>query len=154
MVPMSEYEEATAEADNPWTTLVGRTVRRLLVGDTLEDAESMLVFETDRGDRVLVTDADCCSVTWFADILGVDRLLGHTVRGAIVVDMPETPEDGRTRQEYDQQYGARLTTDAGYVDIVYRNSSNGFYGGGCSLADGKARTRAENLREITADWHA
>ena len=37
--------------------------------------------------------------------------------------------DERTRQEYDQVYKFMLVTHKGYCDIIFRNSSNGNYGG-------------------------
>jgi hypothetical protein len=42
--------------------------------------------------------------------------------------MPDI-QDERCRQDDDRFYGIKLLTTGGYVDIVYRNSSNGYYGG-------------------------
>ena len=125
--------------------LEGRKVTGLLVNDD----QSTLVVETDQGDVIFDAYDDCCSETWFADITGVSALLGGTVLEAEDVELPEVV-DGRTRQEYDQFYGVKLRTDKGYADIVYRNSSNGYYGG--NLVVGK--DRPENLTPITDDWRA
>jgi hypothetical protein len=49
----------------------------------------------------------------------------------------DAPEDGRTRQEFDAIYGVKLTTSQGAPTFVFRNSSNGYYGGwACLGTDG------------------
>jgi len=104
--------------------LVGRKVSAL----SISDDQTTLVVTHDAGEARYFTDGDCCSETWIADIVGVDRLLGQTVLAVEDVAM-ESVEDGRTRQDYDQFYGIKLTTTGGCVDLIYRNSSNGYYGG-------------------------
>ena len=95
---------------------------------------------------------DCCSETWFADITGVGALIGGTVQTADEVSMDGyNVEDGRTRQECDEAYGYKLTTDKGYADIVFRNSSNGYYGGSIELLK---RELPEGMIAITDDWQA
>lgn len=76
------------------------------------------------------TFADCCSETWFADILGVDALLGNEVLDVEEREIESTDYmSPRTRQEYDVIYGYKITTEAGVTDLIFRNSSNGYYGG-------------------------
>lgn len=106
--------------------LIGKRVDALYL-----DADTELYFVTDGGVLAFVAEGDCCSESWFADIVGVKALLGHVVQAADETWLPAdyNVDDGRGRQEEDELYGFRLTTDAGYVDFVYRNSSNGFYGG-------------------------
>ena len=97
------------------------------------------------------TDADCCSETWFADIIGVDYLLGHHITGVELLSFSGEIEDGRTRQEVDIQYGFRLKTLLGDCDFIYRNSSNGYYGGdieGVTLVD----KIPDNMEIIKEDW--
>lgn len=109
--------------------LLGRTVRQIL----MESGEERMQFVCEDGDRLdFVTDGDCCSETWFADIVGVDAILGQPITVAEAVDLPD-PEDDRTRQECDSAYGFRLFTAKGCCDFVYRNSSNGYYGGSCDV---------------------
>jgi hypothetical protein len=126
--------------------LIGKKVNALLVNSD----QSILVFDTDGGDVVYRTDGDCCSETWFADITGVQALVGGTVADAEEVEMAAV-EDGRTRQEYDQFYGVKIKTDKGYADIVYRNSSNGYYGGSI---DHVSMDRPDDMTAITDDWSA
>lgn len=127
--------------------LIGKKINKILVNSD----QSVLIFDTDQGDVAYETYADCCSETWFADITGVAALLGGTVATVEEVDI-EVVEDGRTRQEEDCFYGVKIVTDKGHAAIVYRNSSNGYYGGS---ADYTANfTRPADLTEISEDWSA
>lgn len=130
-------------------TLVGRAVTGLLVSAN----QHVRAFETDRGIVAFVAYGDCCSETWFADITGVTALLGATVAKTEEVDMPDgyNVNDGRGRQEADCAYGYRLTTDRGYVDVVFRNSSNGYYGGSIERHFGDLPS---GMVRITDDWAA
>lgn len=100
------------------------------------------------------TYADCCSETWFADIIGIKNLLGQQVIAVEILDVPkemETPD--RTRQEDDAYYGIRIKTKLGDCDIIYRNSSNGYYGGSeykMTLEEGDEL----EWEPITDDWQA
>ncbi len=130
--------------------LVGKRITGIFVGT----GDETLLFKTDKGDVVYSTDADCCSETWFADITGVDNLLGAIVRQAEDIENPDTnTEDGRTRQQDDKAYGVKLVTDRGYADIIYRNSSNGYYGGSISKDD-HGEYSTEGMKKITDDWSA
>lgn len=127
--------------------LVGKTIKEIFINED----QSVLVFVTDGGDVILQAEGDCCSESWFADLLGVDCLLGQIVTAVEEVEMPDyNVEDGRGRQEEDQAYGYRFTTARGYADLIFRNSSNGYYGGWLELAS----SRPQILTAITADWKA
>lgn len=127
--------------------LIGKTVTGLRVNED----QSVLAFDHPDGTSTsYVTDGDCCSETWFADITGVAALLGGKVLEVETVDLP-TVDDKRTRQEEDQFYGVKLRTDKGLADIVYRNSSNGYYGGDIGLHSGAL---PEGMHAITDDWQA
>lgn len=127
--------------------LIGKTVTGLRVN---EDQSILAFTHPDGTSTSYVTDGDCCSETWFADITGVAALLGGEVLEVESVGMPEA-EDKRTRQEYDKQYGVKLRTDKGRADIVYRNSSNGYYGGSIQLHSGAL---PDSMTAITDDWQA
>jgi hypothetical protein len=131
--------------------LLGKTVKAIYVNDS----QSTLYFELS-GYRssilMLDTYADCCSETWFADIVGVEALLGNQIVGVEIRDLPD-PQDGRCRQDSDAVYGFSLKTAKGVCDFVYRNSSNGYYGG--SLEKIKELTELpEKLQKIETDWAA
>jgi hypothetical protein len=126
--------------------LIGREIQAIYV----ERGEQRIVFETNIGPLAYETEGDCCSETWFADIMGVDALLDGSVYTVEDVDLPD-PDDGRSRQEEDSAYGVRITTDRGVGDIVYRNSSNGYYGGSCSRG---RDVSTDWLVRIVSDWQA
>lgn len=127
--------------------LIGKTISGLRVNED----QSILAFDHPDGTSTsYLTNGDCCSETWFADITGVPALIGGTVVEVADVDM-QAVDDGRTRQEEDEFYGVKIKTDRGLADIVYRNSSNGYYGGDISLHSGDL---PENMTAINDDWSA
>lgn len=130
--------------------MVGQTTSALMVNAD----QTALYFVLKSGKIVLFdTYGDCCSTTWFADINGVDNLIGAEVVSVEEVEMPDAEDDDRGRQEVDKFYGIKITTDRGYVDIVYRNSSNGYYGG--DVIAGDAAALPDGLVEIREnDWRA
>jgi hypothetical protein len=140
---------------NAWGNLLGMRIAKVYISE----GEQEIAFVPHYGEPLLIgTDADCCSETWFADIVGLSNLIidkhvySNEVRGVEILDLPE-PEDGRTRQEEDKAYGLKITTCKGLCDIVYRNSSNGYYGGDVYLIDNK-KFEDFTWREITEDWSA
>lgn len=127
--------------------LVGHKVMGVFVSNDEEE----MIFVTATGAFRYRCDGDCCSYTWFADMVGVRQLIGHTVTKAEEISVPVT--DVRERSEQDQNYGIRLTTDGGVCDIVYRNASNGYYGGSIDLVDTLPDT-LDKFRPIYEDWSA
>lgn len=102
--------------------LIGRTVTAVWISP---DAER-LIFNTDDGYIAYRAEGWCCSYSYFNDIIGLDNLIDHTVSEVEEVGLL----DVETEDTHDVvAYGIKLTTDRGYVDIVYRNVSNGYYGG-------------------------
>lgn len=128
-----------------FSALIGRTIKKISVNDNQE----ILSFDTDSGAISFKGYGDCCSETWFADIVGVDSLLNAKIVSVEDIEM-ESIQDDRCRQESDSFYGVKIQTDKGNADIIYRNSSNGYYGGDAELFDGKL----SNMTEITKDWQA
>ena len=129
--------------------LVGKTIEAIFVSPGGE----YLLFVTNQGDITYATRGDCCSVTWFADITGVEALIGGKVEVTWEVNMGSyNVNDGRCRQVEDIAYGYKIRTDKGYADIVFRNSSNGYYGGGIYRTH--KILRRQYMRPITEDWRA
>lgn len=117
---------------NSLSPLVGKTVSEV----RLSEGEHQMLMVCSDGTRLLFdTDADCCSETWIADIIGTHFLVGHVITAAEGLELPDNlpDSDERTRQEYDQYFGIKITTVVGYCDIIFRNSSNGYYGGSWDL---------------------
>ena len=93
------------------------------------DEQHYLSFDTDAGTVHLEACGDCCSESWFYHILGVKALLGHTITDIEIVKDDAEPPDDFSRQDYDRIYGVNFRTTGGMVDVEFRNSSNGYYGG-------------------------
>lgn len=129
--------------------LVSKTITGILVGDD----EGSLMFETTTGPVLFEVEGDCCSSSWFSDVLGVEALLGQTVLS--VEDNPMdgyNVEDGRGRQDSDQVYGWTIATAKGRATVAFRNSSNGYYGGSCGYSNRTPDT--SEWKRITDDWNA
>lgn len=59
------------------------------------------------------------------------------------------PLDGLGRQDSDAVYGVGILTSKGAGEIVYRNSSHGYYGG---WIEGAAPERIGETTPVDADW--
>jgi hypothetical protein len=131
--------------------LIGDTVNRVFV----EESEYNMFFVTKSGAIwQLSVSGDCCSESWFSDFYNVEALLHGTITKINESGMPDyNVDDGRGRQESDQVYGYEFVTTKGTATLVFRNSSNGYYGG--SMGPQKVGTLPhKGLKEITADWSA
>ena len=103
--------------------LIGKTVTKLLINQT----KTVLKFETDGGAVAYYVDGDCCSESWFSDITGVECLLGQKVLTSELVICDEIDDDdGWSFQDEDKIYCIKLITAKGHIDIIFRNSSNGW----------------------------
>lgn len=148
----------------------------LIVGATvtaLHLSEYRLTLETDRGMVTLTAEAECCSISYFHDLIGVRHLLDN---GPITAFEPIelAPGDvgyhdpwcqhfdcegvapcGQAHpQEYLAVYGYRFTTEHrrfGPVSTVvaFRNASNGYYGGWLSAIE-SGRIYPDQI-SVTAD---
>lgn len=134
------------ENNEVFSNLVGRKI----LGIYVSKGEHFLKFETDDGAIYYKAVGDCCSETWFAEILGFDNLIGEVVESCVYSNRIINKDDGKTRQEYDRFYGFELITKKGMCLFVYRNSSNGYYGGWAE------RELCPNInlkfRKIEDDW--
>lgn len=128
--------------------LLGKDIDDVFVSDD----QQYIKFRMYGREFVFVTDGDCCSETWFADIIGRKNLTNEFISGVETLELPSDPKDGRSRQEYDQVYGVRFKTKRGDCDVIYRNSSNGYYGGSASLCN--EPPEGIKWEKITGDWQA
>jgi hypothetical protein len=137
----------THYSDTIGAELVGRSITGLWVNHD----DTLLVFETPEGFVGYAVEGDCCSTSWFNDIDGVSVLLGHTVAKVEGIPMSDGFEthDERNNDDSVQLYGTRITTDHGTCDVVFRNASNGYYGG---WADYVFVGTTQGLTPIVRDW--
>ena len=137
--------------------LIGHKIEGIFISKQ----ESRLQFKTNKGVITYDTEAGCCSETWFADILNPEDIIGQTITEVddsgdydwCEVDETYSVDDGRTRQDYDSVYGYVLNSIKGSCDIIFRNSSNGYYGGSIYLKKDIKKIEA-GAKEITQDWFA
>lgn len=124
---------------------------KVVTGLAVSACASYLRFELRGGARLCYqADGDCCSESWFADIVGVGALLGSEVRKVVELDLGGYDiKDGRCKQEEDLAYGHQLQTPKGRVDIIFRNSSNGYYGGSLMICEEPPGARFEAIED---DW--
>lgn len=128
------------EYDDVRRELTGKTVTKVEVG---EDGEFLRFTLNDGSQPTFFAYGDCCSHTWVQEVRGVTSLLNREVRRIEIKTTKNLPSrnDGKDMDDDDwewgedcvQEYGYTFYTDAGYFDIVYRNSSNGYYGGSLDL---------------------
>lgn len=120
------------------------------------DDQHTLKFTTENGNTIYWdTYGDCCSETWFYHVLGVENLLNATVKEVQYIDLfgedakqNAVNNDKLGRQDFDRLYCCKLITDRGYVDIEFRNSSNGYYGGDLS----EFSDASESLYPRDCEW--
>lgn len=109
--------------------LRGRTIIALF---KCEDDDTVLKLETSDGNFQANAYGDCCSRSWFEDVNLVATLPASVVD---VVDraMPPALEDEWKTIVF---YGHTIKLSTGYIDIEYRNESNGYYGGWMEIIAG------------------
>jgi len=100
----------------------------------ISECKSYLMFFDGYRDGFLYeTEGDCCSSCYFEDILNIENLLGEEVIGIekkyFTKEESHNFESKYRDAESIDLYGYLLKTKKGYVDIIYRNESNGYYGG-------------------------
>ncbi len=94
-----------------------------------------ITFHCEDGDYVFLADGDCCSQTTLQDPCGPTEGL------ILEVKEPEWSKGRDTEDDDDfgdvtQYYKATLVIEGkGYLDIEYRNTSNGYYGGSLSFVE-------------------
>lgn len=116
--------------------------------------DDVLFIHTNEGIHKFSVVGDCCSHSYFYEINNVWQMLGNTVVDIESINMPEVPaSDYKEYEESLQAYGYKIHTNFGYGLIVFRNSSNGYYGGYMEY-DGLVNHTEVTGKELTEDWNA
>lgn len=101
--------------------IIGKTITAAL----LSDENTTLTLMTDTGKHLVFhADGDCCSESWIEHM--TEPKYPAKILDIVDADLGEC--DG-TRQECDKMYSTTFKTDQGNLEVEYRNSSNGYYGG-------------------------
>lgn len=134
-------------------SLDGKTV----VAIDVCDEEEAIRFRFDEGEPVIwQVEGDCCSHSYWHEAFGLNQIRGATVVAARSIELPELPhaEDGSDYSggECIQAYGVCIVTDKGAGTLVFRNSSNGYYGGWCELATTNRWTNNKWRTILAGDW--
>lgn len=115
--------------------LVGQVIDKIWLA---EDREA-IKFDLASGKEVIVQcDAECCSHTWIEDLINPEAAIGSPVTIVGDLELPEhlcQPTKTDNDEDAMQYYGFFIETVKGRFTLVYRNSSNGYYGGSLSWPD-------------------
>ncbi len=124
--------------------------------------ESELLFETEDSFIKYHVNADCCSNSYYSEIMHPDSILKH-----VVTSIEELEEEcgEPTIQNSDTLYGYKISSDKqeglSNCIITFRNSSNGYYGGSQSLSGIYEKKDFGEIKDCThvkenyiADWRA
>lgn len=109
--------------------LEGKTINEIKIAND----KMAILFQTDQGDIIGRADGDCCSQRWIEHVT-----LPCNGFPCVVLSTEERNLDKDIRDndgELIQFYGFSIKTDRGDIEIDYRNSSNGYYGGNLSFDD-------------------
>lgn len=113
-------------------TLAGKKIEKIY----LSFDDEWLQFVTDKGLISFQAEGDCCSNSWVSDIINPEFLIGETVLSVEEISLDnvrigslsETDSEKHYEEEM-QYYGYKIVTPKGVAEIIFRNSSNGYYGG-------------------------
>jgi hypothetical protein len=101
----------------------------------LFDTKMGIIFRLENENIYMECVPDCCSEAWVEHIENGDYLKDAIVLdceddtyGAFGVHVEESDPTYSGRQDRDLKYFLKIKTTKGYVDIDYRNASNGYYG--------------------------
>jgi hypothetical protein len=106
--------------------LIGKTITNVYVS---EDG-SYLKLSTPNGYLLLQATGDCCSHSWIENV----DLFGSLSK-VESIDNQELRHEWEGEENYGDLtrfYGMKIKMERGTIDIDYRNSSNGYYGGDLS----------------------
>jgi hypothetical protein len=97
------------------------------------DKDNLRFFFEDGKKWFLQAEGDCCSYTWIEHL---EKPSDADLKGATLLDVfessPVEDNDGKVDADDDeciQFYLTTFRTSVGDIQVDYRNSSNGYYGG-------------------------
>ena len=118
----------------------GLLVGRLILGIYRNEDSTKLKFETGAAPDVFLSiESGSRSESWVEEILNAELLIGAIVTMCESLDLesPKIPQyPPSERQEYDKSYGWAIHGTKGTATVIYRNSSNGYYGGSLDIGYG------------------
>jgi hypothetical protein len=119
--------------------LIGTTIYAILMNSKDPNEQyaaehTILIFDTDKGTFAFETTGDCCSCSYFQEILNPEQILNKTITEVSTMELdkenPARYEDKIDEQgDLTQFYGYKIRVEDGFCDLIFRNESNGYYGG-------------------------
>lgn len=89
-----------------------------------------LALLTDQDETLwVVATSDCCSESFFNDVLGIRNLIGEEITKVEERELPHLTYDDPVTDDRTLFYSLVISTRIGYCDIIFRNESNGYYTG-------------------------
>lgn len=145
--------------------LVGCKIEKVTIslGTSNGDPNDLLTFQTDSGPVSFLAEGDCCSRSYFYEITGIEKILGKRIEE--VVEIPDEIIEGELESGGDcvRAYGYRFSAAPSLTEVagekletsnsaivVFRNESNGYYGGSMELTQYVYKANEEM---ITSNWH-
>ncbi|QXN73014.1 hypothetical protein SEA_PHILLIS_43 [Mycobacterium phage Phillis] len=120
-------------------------------------SEEYLVFETDKGRVGFGVEGDCCSWSYFYDIVGADKLLANgPITEISELDLSDQNyyEDYEDIQVYGYEFVSAHPVWGEQTTVVsFRNSSNGYYGGWMNSVENPNRLNLNDLQLVTGEFH-
>lgn len=143
--------------------LIGRTIISILVSD------SEITFVTETGKVSLRVSGDCCSNSYFYEISDFNKVKDKPIVSVEEIDLDVekgTENRGIKYPEYIQSYGFRINAQSSSTElkegvsvdisnsmlVVFRNNSNGYYGGYCGATDEHLELGGEGVTEVKDSW--
>jgi hypothetical protein len=131
-----------------------REIRDKLKGQIIKElnvSETYLYITTKENTYRFTVEGDCCSYSYFYEISNVFQMLDKKILDIEKIEMP----DPESPDEYTSvaAYGYKIITDGGYGLVVFRNDSNGYYGGYISDCT-ETRQEIENTTSVKDEWNA
>lgn len=113
-------------------TSIDELIGKRVVGIHISD--KVLAFSiADRSIIAVEVSADCCSESWWSDAIDPVSSLCLPSQVVTAIEEPDLSQynlnDGFGRQEVDSVYGLIVVVGNNRSTFLFRNSSNGYYGG-------------------------
>ena len=138
--------------------LIGKKVNSIKI---YGDFQRYIEFETDNGIICYEGVGDCCSETYFSNIWNPQNILDEVIEEVETMELMDGEYPNRkSRQDVDSVYGIKLIVGKKeYLNskccvILFRNSSNGYYGGEYELTQEIPEEAKKKEWMINKDWEA
>lgn len=120
-------------------------------------SEDYLVFDTDKGRVGFYVEGDCCSWSYFHDIVGADKLLNNgPIASWKELDLSDQSFDDH--YDYIQVYGYEFVSGhpkwgEQTTVVSFRNSSNGYYGGWMNSVADPEKLDLMSMQLVTGEFY-